>query len=313
MTQQLDLNLLIALDVLLHEQSVTRAAERLELSVPAMSRTLTRIRDAMQDPILVRAGKGLLPTPRALEIRERVHSLAQEAQALFRFSLLPVERVERTFVVRAEDSLIATFAGPLVEAVRRSAPGIKLCFTSQSGDNTGALREGQIDLEIGSIKLRGPELLVQGLFLVQFVGVARQGHPLTSGTVDAPSFVTYDQVAASRRGLFWGPVDDALSKLGCKRNIVLVVPSFTAALAAVQSSELVAAMPDYYAQSAAPGMGLTVFRLPVQTRPVRISQAWHPRFDAEPVHRLVRECVKSLAEARNTRILNLGDVVPAVL
>jgi len=299
--QQFDANLLLALNALLEAGSVTGAAERMNVSVPAMSRTLLRIRNLMGDPIMVPAGRGLVPTPRALEIRARVNAFAREAHFLITSSAASLIDVERTFTIRTEESFIGSFSPRLTAAVRSMAPGITLRFVSQADEGVGPLREGIIDLDIGNIKLRGPEVKVQSLFLGRFMGVVRPGHALTKTKITPKRYAEQEHISASRRGLQWGPIDDALAKLGLKRRIVLVVPSFVTALMAAASSDMVAAIPQHHTQSASMLYGLYVFPLPVTTAPVRISQAWHPRFDSDPVHRFVRECVVKVSKAEQNQ------------
>ena len=293
--KQFDLNLLIALDALLIDESVTLAAERMGLSVPAMSHALLRIRKLMGDPILVRAGRGLVATPRALEIRARVHALAQEAQSLVTGTATSLGQVKRTFIIRTEEALIGTLAASLTATVHRSAPGITLRFTSLGGEGgVGPLREGTVDLNIqGNMKLHGPEVKIQHLAMDHVVGVVRPGHPLTRGKVTAKRFAEQDHISASRRGVQWGPIDDALEKLGLQRRIAVVVPTFYAALMAVASSEMVASVPEHHTRTAITLLGLQAFPLPLALESVSISQAWHPRFDADPVHHFIRECVRS--------------------
>ena len=297
--QVFDMNLLLALDSLLTHETVTEAAEALNLSVPAVSRTLGRIRELMGDPIMVRAGRGLVPTPKALEIRARVHALTQEARSLVTASAISLSEVKRTFTIRSEETLVAAVGTPITVAVRAKAPGITLCFAPQGEESVGPLREGSIDLDLGDIKLRGPEVKIQQLFRSQFVGVVRPGHRLARARITAKNFAEQDHISASRRGLPWGPIDDALIKLGLKRNVALIVPSFYAALTAAATSDLVAAIPDFFARTASTLFGLHVFPLPVTSNPLRISQAWHPRFDADPVHRFVRGCVRTECQHLN--------------
>jgi DNA-binding transcriptional LysR family regulator len=122
-----DLNLLVALDVLLAEGSVARAAKRLQLSPSAMSRTLARLRDTTGDQLLVRAGRGLVPTPRALELRERVGALVQEAEATLRPSEgLELAGLERTFTLRAREGFVENFGAALVSRVMAEAPRARL-------------------------------------------------------------------------------------------------------------------------------------------------------------------------------------------
>ena len=296
--QGLDFNLLMTLDVLLRHESVTRAAEELGLSIPAMSRQLVRIRQLMKDPILVRAGRGLVPTPRALELRPQVTALAMNARTLISAPASSLAEAQRTFTIRTEDSIASAFATPISTAIRKTAPGISLRFIGQGDEEIGPLREGVVDLDIGNIKLRGPEVKVQSLFETRFVGAVRPGHTLSRNKVTAARFAAELHISASRRGLQWGPIDDALAVLKLARRVVLVVPSFYAALASAATSDMVASVPEYYTQAAAALFGVHTFSLPLSLKSSRISQAWHPRFDADPVHRFVRECIR--AECKRT-------------
>ena len=296
--QPFDANLLVALNALLDTGSVTQAAERMNVSVPAMSRTLLRIRKLMGDPIMVQAGRGLVPTPRALEVRARVRAHVQEAQSIIQTRVTPLIEVERSFTIRAEESLVGTFASAIVKEVHKEAPGVGLRFLTQGDEEIGPLREGIIDLDIGNIKLRGPELKIKGLFTDKFMGVVRPGHPLSRATVTLKNYVEYEHISASRRGLQYGPIDEALTKLGFKRRVALVVPTFFTALMTAATSDMVAAVPDHSTHSAASIYGLYVFPLPITSPATRISQAWHPRFDADPVHRFVRDCVLRICKLK---------------
>lgn len=289
--QQFDANLLFALDALLETGSVTGAAERMGLSVPAMSRTLVRIRKLLGDPIMVQAGRGLVPTPKALEMRARVHSLVKEARDLANQSVSSLADVERTFTIRTEESFAGVFASAIEKAIRRKAPKVVLRFMSQGEEAVGPLREGVVDLDIGDIKLRSPEVKIQKLYESRFVGVVRSGHPLARVRVTAKRFVEHEHISASRRGLAWGPIDDALQELGLKRKISLIAPTFSGALMIAATSDLVAAVPDYVTRSAVMLYGLYIFPLPVRTRANHISVAWHPRFSTDPIHRFVRESI----------------------
>jgi DNA-binding transcriptional LysR family regulator len=289
--QRFDANLLFALDALLETGSVTGAAEQIGVSVPAMSRTLVRIRKLMCDPIMVQAGRGLVATPKALEMRARVHALVQEARDLTNLSVASLADAQRTFTVRTEESIIGVFASAISKAVHSKAPKVALRFISQGEEAIGPLREGIVDLDIGTIKLRGPEVKVQKLFAVRFMGVVRRGHPLANVNVTAKRYVEHEHISASRRGLAWGAIDDALAKVGLRRTVSLVVPTFSSALMIAATSDLIAAVPDYLTRSAVTLYSSYVFSLPVRTESNRISLAWHPRFDADPIHRFVRESI----------------------
>src|SRR3954471_18161587 len=127
-----DLNLLVTLDVLLREGSVARAAQRLRLSPSAMSRALARLRAATGDPLLVRAGRGLVPTPRALELRARVGQLVQDAEAVLRpAEALNLKTLVRPFTRRATDGFAENFGPRLIARIGKAAPGVRLRFVQK--------------------------------------------------------------------------------------------------------------------------------------------------------------------------------------
>lgn len=286
----LDMNLLVTLDALLSEGSVVGAAQRLNLSSPAMSRQLARIRHLLGDPVLVRAGRGLVPTPRAEALRERLRSLVLEAEALVRGEDgLDLKRLERTFVIRTNDGFVGTFGAALASRAARDAPGVRLRFAYQDKEDVEALREGKIDVDVGVIGAMGPEVRLQALFHDRFVGVVRPDHPLAN-EVTPERFVAFPHVSVSRRGRFSGPIDEGLAPLGLERFVAIAVANFADALAIVRTSEHVAAVPARLTEAAR--IGLHTFELPVKTEPLAISLAWHPRFDVDPAYRWLRSVVR---------------------
>ncbi len=301
----MDLNLLVALDTLLAEGSVTRAARRLGLSASAMSRTLARLRSATGDPLLVRAGRGLVPTPHAAALRDRVRALTQDVQTVLRppAGRFDVASLALTFTLRANEAFIAFFSVPLLTAVAEAAPHVRLRFAPKPNKDVAPLREGLIDLEIGVIETLAPEMRTQFLFHDRFVGVARAGHPLLTGQDVTPErYAACRHVVASPGGVFTGPVDDALAVLGLKREIHVVVPGFPDAMRIARHSDLIAQVPrsclgNALASDHAAAQGLQAFDLPVQTPALTISALWHPRVDADPAHRWLREVVMSLCRA----------------
>src|SRR3954464_11165405 len=182
---RLDFNLLFTLDVLLAEGSVARAARRLRLSPSAMSRALERLRKTTGDPLLVRAGRGLVPTPRALELRERVHQLVQDGEAVLRPARnLDLEQLVRTFTLRTSEGFVENFGPDLLARVGEQAPGVRLRFMQKPDKDSAPLRDGTVDLETGVVvKTTAPELLAQALFRDRFVGVVRMGHSLSEGKI----------------------------------------------------------------------------------------------------------------------------------
>lgn len=287
-----DLNLLVTLDVLLAEGSVARAAKRLRLSASAMSRTLSRLRDATGDPLLVRAGRELVPTPRALELRERVAQLVHDAEAVLRpAQKVEVQKLARTFTLRTSDGFVETFGPALVERVHREAPRVVLRFVQKLQKDSEPLREGAVDLETGVAgKTTGPEVRAQALFRDRFVGVVRAGHPLAEGRVTAARYASGRHVLVSRRGRDKSTFDEALESLGSEREIAVVVSGFSSAIALARSSDMIATVPERHTRALREGMH--TFRLPVPAPEITVSMLWHPRVDGDAAHRWLRRCVR---------------------
>lgn len=294
-----DLNLLPALDALLSEGSVTGAARRLGLSSSAMSRTLARLRAATGDPLLVRAGRGLVPTPRAIVLRDRVHALAREVQNVLspQDDHLDLTTLDRTFTIRANEGFVGLFAAPLIAAVIQAAPHVRLRFAPKPDKEAGPLRGGDIDLEIGVLGAFAPEVRTHLLFRDRFLGVVRAGHPLMSAAVTPERYAAARHVVVSRKGSFRGPVDEALDALGLHREIVAVMPGFPDALRIARQSDLVALVPRSCLGDDSFVEGMASFELPVATPEIAVSVLWHPRMDADPAHRWLRETVMVVCRA----------------
>ncbi|MEQ1519012.1 MAG: LysR family transcriptional regulator, partial [Usitatibacteraceae bacterium] len=280
-----DLNLLVTLDVLLTEGSVARAAKRLRLSPSAMSRALARLRETTGDPLLVRAGRGLVPTPRALELRARVGRLGEDAEAVLRpAELLNLSKLVRTFTLRTSEGFVETFGPDLIARVSAEAPGVRLRFVLKPDKDSAALRDGSVDLETGAVgRTMGPELRAVGLFRDRFIGVVRAGHAFAQGEITPARYAAGKHIGVSRRGLDKGPVDDALVPFGLEREIVTIVGGFSSALALARASDLIACVPERHTGNLRAGM--FSFPLPVSPPEVTVSLLWHPRLDADPAHR----------------------------
>ncbi|MFT0862020.1 LysR family transcriptional regulator [Ancylobacter sp. G4_0304] len=292
----IDLNLLPALDALLAEGSVTGAARRLGLSASAMSRTLARLRAATGDPLLVRAGRGLVPTPHALALRDRVQALTREVQEVLRPAddRLELGALERSFTLRANEGFIRLFAAPLVGAVLDAAPRARLRFVPKPAKEAGPLREGAVDIEIGVLGDFAPEVRTSLLFRDRFLAVVRSGHPLLSRPMTAERYAAARHVVVSRRGRFTGPVDEALAVLGLRREIVAVVPGFPDAVRIARQTDLVALIPRSCLADASLMEGCASFALPVSTPDIAVSAMWHPRMEADPAHRWLRSLLMSV-------------------
>ncbi|NBD08886.1 LysR family transcriptional regulator [Corallococcus silvisoli] len=293
----LDLNLLVALDALLREGSVARAAERLNLSAPAMSRTLTRIRTALGDPVLVRAGQGLVPTPRALALREQVRAVVRDATALLSPGTPTApERLTRTLTLRVNDGVIPLLGNALYQRAREEAPGLTLRFVAEGTEDVESLRDGEVDLDIGVQGALGPEIRVQRLGEEPSVCLVGRASPLAKGRMTLERFARAEHVVVSRRGRLRTPLDAVLEEHGHERRVTAVVPNLLAAAALVARTGALAVVNGGFARAVSTLMPVRERPVPLPLSPIVVAQVWHPRFDRDPAHVWLRRTVKALCD-----------------
>jgi DNA-binding transcriptional LysR family regulator len=291
----MDLNLLRVLDVLLQENSVTTAAERLGTSAPAVSRSLARLRRLTGDPLLVRAGQGLVPTPRATEIGESLRSVLAQADDLLRPGVqFDPSALRRTFSVQASELFLTGLAVPLLGRLRRDAPGTNVVFAPEALEGTSALRHGDVDVELGVLGHLDPETRHQPLVRTRLVGVAREGNPLFEAPIDVGRFAAADHIGISRRGRQRGPIDEALAALGLRRRVAVVVPTHTSAMLVARSTDLIALTTADWSATTTADLGLRTFPIPVDLPQIDIGIAWHPRNHDDPAHRWFRRHLSSI-------------------
>jgi DNA-binding transcriptional LysR family regulator len=296
-----DFNLLVTLDVLLTEGSVAGAARRLQLSPSAMSRALARLREVTGDPLLVRAGRRLVPTPRALELRAQVGSVVDGARAILRpAEKLDLTTLERRFVLRTSEGFVETFGPRLLAQIGKEAPSVTLQFVSKPDKESAPLREGEVDIETGVIDLvTAPELRALPLFEDRWVGVAREGHPVLDARVTLKRYGAGEHVQILRRGLHSSEVDEAAAANGAQRRIGIVVNGFAAAIALARDTDLIATVPERHTEGLRRGVG--TFTLPFEIPAFTISMLWHPRMDGDLGHRWLRSCLRNACSDRKRR------------
>ena len=288
--KELDLNLLPALDALLQEESVTKAAARLGLSAPALSHSLARLRDKLGDPLLVRAGRKMVPSPRAVELRPRVHALLREAQAV----LAPGAAFEpqsstREFLVHGSDYVILVLGIALDRIMLKDGAGVRLQFMPNTTDDPELVRNGEVDLGIGVYDKLPPEIRIQKLFDEELVCVVRQGHPKVKKRMSLAQYAALRHIQISPRGRPGGRVDDVLAEKGFSRRVARRVPFFFAGLLMAAESDYVLTLPKRLACSRAERLGLRVLGLPLGLGKYAMSQIWHPRNEGDAGHRWFRE------------------------
>jgi DNA-binding transcriptional LysR family regulator len=294
---QVDLNLLTALDALLEENSVQAAADRLHLSAPAMSRTLSRIRKATGDDILVRTGRTMTPTPRALAIRDEVRELVHRAaDVLGPARTLDLAALRRTFTIQSHDALVCRLYLALAATAAVQAPGLGLRFLPEASVDTRDLAHGHVDLEVGSAVPASPEISHEVVGADELVAVFRAGHVLARNfTVER--FAAADHVIVSRRGRMRDGIDTVLAERGLERRVVAALPTTAIALQAAAHSDTVAVLARAACASACADLGLCTHPLGFAAPTVPVVLSWHSRYDSDPAHVWLRgQCRTALTD-----------------
>jgi DNA-binding transcriptional LysR family regulator len=298
MSADLDLNLLKIFDALIEEGSVTGAAARLHLSVPATSRALGRLRRAVGDPVFVRAGRGLAPTPFAVRTAPQIRALLDGAHALLSADrAIEPATLERSFTIRINDGITATLAPILAARIAHTAPGVTLRFIPEGDEDLQPLRNGTVDLDIGAHSATATDVRSRPLYTEHLVGVvAARTHFARNGTPTLAELAAQLHVSASRRGRAHGPLDLELERHDLRRRVVAVVPTFDSAAMLASHSSLVGLVPARLAQACGPTLLLRTFTIPCTLPPVEISCQWHTRLDSDQAHRWLQDLVIAAAQ-----------------
>lgn len=290
--------LLPALLALLETQSVTLAARRMHVGQPAMSRTLEKLRQATGDALLVREGRRLVRTRRAAELLPELASLLASAQRV----LSPARdfdpaRAEGVVTLGLGDDMQAVLAGPLLERLRAAAPKLDIRLRPLHLNSAREASRGIIELAVlpdmrAQYAIAGlSELVLSPQYTRRFLTVSRRRRKLTLDT-----FSSAEHVLVSPQGEEGGYVDDALHALGRARRVAVTVPGFLAALSLVQSSELLATLPDDVLRALAPE--LPSYPCPVETPELTMCIAWAARFTHDARHSWLRAQVREVLLAR---------------
>lgn len=295
---ELDLNLLFALDALLDEGSVTKAARRVGITQPAMSNALKRLRVALGDEVLVRAGSSMVPTPRAVELAGPVReALGTLQRALDSDSPFDPASATRTFRIASTDYAELVLLPGLVQLLRGRAPSVDLFVQPLEGDiPRSELEAGDLELAVGVFPDPPAGHVQQALFRDRFVCVVREGHPrVPRGGLDLDTYCKLDHILISPRVGGPGVVDHFLAREGRARRIALRVPHFLVAPLVVAKSDMVLTLASRVACQMAPVLGLRILQPPLELPTFTVRQIWHGRFRHDPAHRFLRSQVAEVA------------------
>lgn len=296
--RSVDLNLLVALDALVAERSVTRAGRRLGLSQPAASNALRRLRQTLDDPVLVRTSRGMVPTPRALGLIGPVRKLLAELDAALSMEkAFDPARAEHVFRVAAVDHAWVALLPHLARLLAEQAPGVRLDFCAFSESIDDDLESGTVDAAIlvGTANGRGAGFRRAELYDDHFDCLVRRHHPRVGRRLTLKRYLELGHVLASPRSRRGGLVDRALQKRGLVRRVHVIVPHFVAAPFVVAQTDLIATLPRGVARPFAAMLDLRVFPPPMAFEGGPWYLVWHERTLHDPAHAWLREQVLSVS------------------
>ncbi len=289
--RRIDLNLLTTLDVLLSEQNVTRAAERLNLSQPSVSVQLAKLREIFGDPLLLPGPRGMRPTARGNALREPLRqALENLEQAVAPASPFEPAEADQTWRIAATDYTESTIVLPALTVLRSAAPRTRLAVLEMVPSRiVKQAEQGDIDLAFHTTEQSPPSLRRRTLFTERYVLAGRAGHPRLKRRPSVAQFCTLDHLIVSPDGGgFYGVTDEALADAGLSRRVVLSVPHFLFVMSVLASTDLVAMLPERLVRNV---NALQVVESPVEVPGFEISMLWHERSHRDPAHQWLRETI----------------------
>jgi len=296
---EIDLGLLLALEALLRERNVTRAASRLNIGQPALSARLNRLRQVFADPLFVpaAAGRGVVPTTRAMELQtELAEVLGRLRRMVEGPAAFDPARDQRTFVVAIHENPAVTLAPGFVAQLTAMAPRTRLALVHPTSDIVDRLERGEIDILITGPGGTSGELMQRPLFEDSFLTAQRKGHPRGAGALDLDAFCASDHLLISADGGgFAGLVDDALAALGRTRRVAVSIQTYALAPVILAHSDCICTLPRRFLMRFAHELDLTP--PPLALPPARIVALWHPRNQEDAGHAWLRDRLYQAAAA----------------
>jgi DNA-binding transcriptional LysR family regulator len=304
-----DLNLLKVFDAVMAERSLTKAAKHLSLTQPAVSNALRRLREALGDELLLREGRSLQPSARALELWPQVRAALHVLQTALAPNVFDPATADNAFVLAMADATAAELMPGLVAVLDQEAPGVSLrVLPLTTRDPRKLLDDGKADLAIGHFPAALADLtaraqvgetaafLHQRLFQGDYVCVMRQGHPLANVPLTLDGYCSARHMLVSFSGRAFGFVDEALAGFGRTRRVVLTVNQFFTAGKVVANSDLLTVLPRHFINVTGFADQLVQRELPFEVTKVHVDALWHHRQDSSNAHAWLRAKVLALAD-----------------
>ncbi|HVP20913.1 MAG TPA: LysR family transcriptional regulator [Anaerolineaceae bacterium] len=296
-----DLNLLVAFDWLMQEQNVSRAAERMFVSQSAMSHTLQRLRQQLDDPLLVKTPSGMKPTERAMALIEPVRAVLREVESLIRQpEVFDPARSQRRFVMAATDYMDFLLIPPLIERIAQEAPGIDIHVKrTDLPFPEKELETGELDIVLGFEAILKPAgyLTSRKLFDDRMTCLLRRDHPIIQGDkISLDDYITLKHMLISRTGTRTGVIDDWLAERGLERRIALIVPHFLSAPFIVAKTDMLLSLPLRIAEQFVRLAPLRVLPVPIELPSYDLVMIWHPLRENDSAHRWLREQIWAVCQ-----------------
>jgi DNA-binding transcriptional LysR family regulator len=297
-----DLNLLVAFDWLMQEQNVSRAAERMFVSQSAMSHTLQRLRQQLDDPLLVKTPSGMKPTERAMALIEPVRAVLREVESLIRQpEVFDPARSQRRFVMAATDYMDFLLIPPLIERIAQEAPGIDIHVKrTDLPFPEKELETGELDIVLGFEAILKPAgyLTSRKLFDDRMTCLLRRDHPIIQGDkISLDDYITLKHMLISRTGTRTGVIDDWLAERGLERRIALIVPHFLSAPFIVAKTDMLLSLPLRIAEQFVRLAPLRVLPVPIELPSYDLVMIWHPLRENDSAHRWLREQIWAVCQS----------------
>lgn len=293
-----DLNLLAAFDVLMRELNVTRAAEQMFVTQSAMSHILHRLRQQLDDPLLVKTPSGMRPTERALALIAPIRALLSEMEQLIQPPLeFEASTSQRRFVLAATDYLEFLLIPALTGAIDQIAPSIDLHVKrTEASFPVTQLENGSLDVVLGFGSVLNPptHLRCQTLFDDEMVCVVRQNHPIIRAAPSLEDYIAVQHMLISWKGTPAGIIDQHLQEMGLERRIKLIVPNFLSAPLIVAQTDMVLSLPYKLAKRFTKFVPLEIFPVPIQLPAYDLVMIWHPLHDKDPAHQWLRDKIMAI-------------------
>jgi len=294
--RDIDLNLLVVFNQLLMDRRVSTTADKLGLSQPAVSNALKRLRVLLKDELFVRTARGMEPTPYALNLVEPMgYALDTLQNALNQRDSFDPVTSERTFTLGLTDIGEIYFMPTLMETLSRVAPRIKIStLRHNSGHLSEDMASGNVDIAVGLLPSLTTGFFQRRLFKQRYVCLFRQGHPTAHNPISLAQFKSLAHVGVTSANTGHSEVDEWLTRKGIARHIQLHVPHFVAVGHILQSSDLIATVPERFAQKCAEPFQLETSPLPFKLPDIAINLFWHAKYNREPANMWLRQLMVDL-------------------